>query len=68
LTPVFFVVSQVGDQSELKSIVFQMLVLVPIVCGIVQLIAWSQFGLHGQKLQDMRNVLRKEAETYSRNT
>ncbi|XP_077992698.1 transmembrane protein 180-like [Glandiceps talaboti] len=46
--------------SEEKAMVewgcFQCLVIVPIVCAILQLIAWSQFTLHGKRLKWVKSV------------
>ena len=33
---------------------FYMLVVVPIICALLQLTAWSRFTLHGRKLQGIK--------------
>ncbi len=35
---------------------FNMLVFVPIVCALVQLLAWSKFTLKDKKLKDIKAV------------
>ena len=40
--------SQIGD---LRDVLFQMLVFVPIACAIVQLYCWSRYTLHGAYLR-----------------
>ncbi|XP_070540769.1 transmembrane protein 180-like [Ptychodera flava] len=49
-----------GFSAEEKAMVelgcFQCLVIVPIICAIVQLIAWSQFTLHGKRLNWVKSV------------
>ncbi len=43
---------------------FNVLVYVPIVCGVVQLLAWSQFGLKGKRLNEVK-YLRARVERKS---
>ena len=52
-------------QIENNGSVFNLLVYVPIGCAVCQLVIWSRFSLHGQKL---RNVRRKVAEMKGRLT
>ncbi|XP_078269507.1 transmembrane protein 180 [Rhinoraja longicauda] len=35
---------------------FYLLVFIPITCGVLQLLAWSQFNLHGKRLQTIKSL------------
>ena len=39
------------QMGELRHVLFQMLVYVPIACAIVQLYCWSRYTLHGAYLR-----------------
>ena len=36
--------------------VFLLLVYVPIVCAVLQILAWSQFSLHGKRLRWVKKI------------
>ena len=45
-----------STQELYKLGVFHLLVYIPIVCAVLQLLAWSQFTLHGQRLSWVKAV------------
>ncbi|XP_002738400.1 transmembrane protein 180-like [Saccoglossus kowalevskii] len=48
--------SSADDKAMVEWGCFQCLVFVPIICAIIQLIAWSQFTLRGRRLQWVKSV------------
>lgn len=38
-------------EPTLRQGCFYLLVFVPIICALLQLFSWSQFNLHGKRLQ-----------------
>ncbi|XP_066549248.1 transmembrane protein 180 [Amia ocellicauda] len=42
--------------STLRQGCFYLLVLVPITCALLQLLAWSQFTLHGKRLHSIKSL------------
>ena len=44
------------DDATFRLAVFQILVCVPIVCAILQLLAWSKFSLRGQRLSWIKSI------------
>ena len=40
-----------STQADYKHGIFSLLIFIPIVCAIVQLLAWSRFSLHGKRLK-----------------
>lgn len=58
---------QMGDLGDEQAKLyregcFALLVYVPIVCGLIQLLVWSQFTLHGRRLQWVKSL---RADQYS---
>ena len=48
------------QQQSYRSGVFHLLVLMPIICATLQLVAWSRFNLKGERLRTVKS-LRKGA-------
>lgn len=44
------------------NILFYLIIFVPIVCSIIQLIAWYWFTLKGQWLKQIKNIRSKKEE------
>ncbi|CAH1783434.1 unnamed protein product [Owenia fusiformis] len=44
------------DQTTYKTGCFHLLIYVPIACAILQILAWSQFSLHGKRLRWVKAV------------
>eukprot|EP00039_Didymoeca_costata_P024016 m.8990 g.8990 ORF g.8990 m.8990 type:complete len:522 (-) comp3989_c0_seq1:108-1673(-) len=57
--------SSVADKSLLKNAAFNLLVAVPMICGIIQSIAWLRYSLHGKELKKLRTSLKQEEELLS---
>ena len=49
-------VGGINHSPHYKESCFQILVYIPLVCGALQLIAWSFFKLHGTHLQRIKSV------------
>ncbi|KAI1887053.1 hypothetical protein AGOR_G00202070 [Albula goreensis] len=54
-------VSSQAEAVTLRQGCFYLLVFVPITCALLQLLAWSQFTLHGKRLQNVK-ALRQGAQ------
>ena len=54
--------AEIENQALLKQTVFNLLVSVPIICGSVQLMAWSRYNLKGATLAQMRKRLAEAEE------
>ena len=48
--------------SDYREGCFNLLVYVPVMCAITQLVVWSQFSLHGKRLQWVKSV--REGSTH----
>ena len=44
------------QQQNYRSGVFHLLVLMPIVCATLQLLAWSRFKLKGERLRSVKSI------------
>ena len=51
------------EQLEYRNGVFSLLVYIPIMCAIVQLLAWSRFTLKGRRLEWVKAV--REGSVYA---
>lgn len=66
-------ISSILEQNtslEIRTVLFQVAVGVPIACAIIQLILWSQFDLTGSKLQMIKHSRNKieQIESEHQNT
>ena len=55
-TPVISTAKDTESSERLRIGCFNVLVYVPIVCGVVQLLAWSQFKLQGKRLNYIKSL------------
>ncbi len=65
--PVISVAKDSHINERWRTGCFNVLVYVPVVCGLVQLFAWSQFKLKGKRLNEIK-YLRTQIERKSDDT
>ncbi|KAM6443132.1 transmembrane protein 180 isoform 1-T2 [Liasis olivaceus] len=58
--------SSVAWKSTLRQGCFYLLVFVPMTCALLQLLTWSQFNLHGRRLQAVKSQRQAFTESHSR--
>lgn len=46
-----------SGQEAFRDALFAILVLIPIACALVQVLAWSRFSLHGRHLKEIRTMV-----------
>uniref|UniRef100_A0ACB8F9T8 Transmembrane protein 180 n=1 Tax=Sphaerodactylus townsendi TaxID=933632 RepID=A0ACB8F9T8_9SAUR len=56
--------SKVASEPTLRQGCFYLLVFVPITCALLQIFSWSQFSLHGRRLQTVKSQ-RQKTENWS---
>lgn len=58
--------SSVAWKPTLRQGCFYLLVFVPMTCALLQLLTWSQFSLHGRRLQTVKSQRQAFTESHSR--
>lgn len=41
-----------------RTVLFNKLIIIPIMCSVCQIIFWSKFTLHGYRLKSIRSILK----------